>query len=309
MGKKYTKNTWTDEELVDDPLYNILQSDDTPINEEVKIELSTEVIAAGSPVNASRMNNIENGIDALDDALDLENAPEKEEPIAGDLLLLADSEDDYAHKSVDVSALGGGNAPETTAENDFQVGNGLGAWVKKTLAEVLTILGKAAANGLASLDASSKVIQDPANATSTPTASKIPIADAGGKLDGWVKRIVEWRVIGKDAALTTGDGKDYFIVPADLDGYKLVDFDVAVDTVSSSGAPTVQLHNATDNQDVLSTPATIDASEYTSYTAATPPVIDTDHDDVATGDRLRCDVDAAGTDTKGLTLIMVFQEN
>jgi hypothetical protein len=31
-----------------------------------------------------------------------------------------------------------------------------------------------------------KVDQDPANATATPTASKIPIADSGGKLDAWV---------------------------------------------------------------------------------------------------------------------------
>jgi hypothetical protein len=81
---------------------------------------------------------------------------------------------------------GAGSAPATTAENDFQVGGGAGTWVKKTLAQTLTILGKAAASGLASLNGSSKVVQDPANATATPTASKISIADAGGKLDGWI---------------------------------------------------------------------------------------------------------------------------
>lgn len=48
------------------------------------------------------------------------------------------------------------------------------------------ISSKGQANGLASLDASSKVVQDPVNATPTPTASKIPIADGSGKLDGWV---------------------------------------------------------------------------------------------------------------------------
>jgi hypothetical protein len=36
---------------------------------------------------------------------------------------------------------GGGSAPVTTAENDFQVGDGAGAWIKKTLAETKTILG------------------------------------------------------------------------------------------------------------------------------------------------------------------------
>jgi hypothetical protein len=45
---------------------------------------------------------------------------------------------------------------------------------------------KAVASGYPSLDGSSKVVQDPANATATPTANKIPIADANGKLDGWI---------------------------------------------------------------------------------------------------------------------------
>lgn len=50
------------------------------------------------------------------------------------------------------------------------------------------IASKAAASGLASLDANSKVVQDPANATATPTQNKIPIADGvGGKLAvGWL---------------------------------------------------------------------------------------------------------------------------
>lgn len=77
----------------------------------------------------------------------------------------------------------------STASNDFLIGSGSNSWIKKTLAEVLAILGKDAASGLASLDASSKVVQDPANATATATASKIPIADASGNLDTWIKRV------------------------------------------------------------------------------------------------------------------------
>lgn len=48
------------------------------------------------------------------------------------------------------------------------------------------VANKAAANGYASLNASSKVVQDPANATATPSANKIPIADSNGLLDAWV---------------------------------------------------------------------------------------------------------------------------
>lgn len=44
------------------------------------------------------------------------------------------------------------------------------------------------ASGLATLDGSSKVVQDPANATATPTASKIPIATSGATLDGWISQ-------------------------------------------------------------------------------------------------------------------------
>jgi len=46
-----------------------------------------------------------------------------------------------------------------TAANDFLVASGAGAYVKKTLAETLTVLGKAAASGLASLDASTVVVE------------------------------------------------------------------------------------------------------------------------------------------------------
>jgi len=47
-----------------------------------------------------------------------------------------------------------------------------------------------AASTLATLNASTKVVEDPANATATPTASKIPIADGTGKLDaGWIPLI------------------------------------------------------------------------------------------------------------------------
>lgn len=53
---------------------------------------------------------------------------------------------------VNGTPVGGGSAPATTAANDFQVGNGAGAWIKKTLAEVKTILGLGTAAYTASTD-------------------------------------------------------------------------------------------------------------------------------------------------------------
>lgn len=55
-----------------------------------------------------------------------------------------------------------------TAVNDFLVASGAGTFVKKTLAETLTILGKATASGLASLDANSKVVQGTLRADDGP---------------------------------------------------------------------------------------------------------------------------------------------
>ena len=57
---------------------------------------------------------------------------------------------------------------------------------------------------------------------------------------------------------------------------------------------------------MLTTKLTIDASETTSYTAATAAVIDTAHDDVATGDLIAVDVDVAGTRRKGLGVVFTF---
>ncbi len=60
-----------------------------------------------------------------------------------------------------------------TAANDFLVASGSGAFAKQTLAQTLTTLGKAAASGLASLNASTKVVEQPASISdfleTTPT--------------------------------------------------------------------------------------------------------------------------------------------
>ena len=61
-----------------------------------------------------------------------------------------------------------------------------GAIAALSIAQVKTLLGAGVASGLATLSAGTLVVENPANATATPTASKIPIADGAGKLDGWL---------------------------------------------------------------------------------------------------------------------------
>lgn len=107
-------------------------------------------------------------------------------------------------------------------------------------------------------------------------------------------------------ALTTGDGKNYWRVPAILNGWEITAVAAHVTTASSSGTPTFQIHNVTDTVDVLSTALTIDASEKDSSTAATAAVINSSNKTVATADELRIDVDVAGTGTKGASVEITF---
>ena len=114
------------------------------------------------------------------------------------------------------------------------------------------------------------------------------------------------KIFGDDEAVTTGDGKLHFTIPPGLNGMNLVSVGLHVYTVSTSGLPTVQIHNLTDAEDMLSTLLTVDENEKDSKDADTPAVIDTDHDDVATGDELRFDVDVAGNGA-GLEIRLGFR--
>jgi len=124
------------------------------------------------------------------------------------------------------------------------------------------------------------------------------------------KRIIELVVLDGTSLLSVKDllGDFYFVIPSDLNGWYLVDADAAVFTVSSSGLPTFQIHNLSLGQDVLSTKITVDATEYTSFSAATPPVINPTYKTVSTGQLIRFDGDVAGTGTKGALFILVFQK-
>ncbi|MDQ5886056.1 MAG: hypothetical protein QG628_453 [Patescibacteria group bacterium] len=108
--------------------------------------------------------------------------------------------------------------------------------------------------------------------------------------------------LGSDLAV--GDGKAYFTVPLSMNGLTIQSVHASVTTVSSSGTPTIQIARIRSGTpvDVLSTAVTIDVSENSSYTAAVAPVVNTSNDDLATGDFLRVDIDAAGTGSKGLNV-------
>jgi hypothetical protein len=98
-------------------------------------------------------------------------------------VLRATSATAYGFGTIAASSLSDATATPTASKIPIADGSAkLDGWITTPI----LASEKAAVSGVASLDSSSKVVQDPANATATPTASKIPIADGSGKLAaGW----------------------------------------------------------------------------------------------------------------------------
>jgi len=127
-----------------------------------------------------------------------------------------------------------------------------------------------------------------------------------------VQRTIEVELIVQipQIEVVTGDGLMFFTVPDKLNNWLIDDVNIATPgTAASSGTTTVQIARvrAGTPVDVLSTKATIDATEFSSYTAAVGAVVDTANDDVVAGDFLRVDVDVAGVDAAGLQVIIKFR--
>lgn len=110
---------------------------------------------------------------------------------------------------------------------------------------------------------------------------------------------------GTDTA--TGDAKAYFTVPSQLNGFNLTAVKATVYTAGTTNTTDIQIRNKTQTADMLTTKITIDSTETDSATAATPAVIDTSNDDVATGDVIAIDIDAvSSTPSKGLFVLLTF---
>jgi len=70
MAKVFTKKVWVDETLSGSARYRIADNGGTVIHDDVQISLKTGVVQAGDPVDATNLNHIENGIEALETKLD-----------------------------------------------------------------------------------------------------------------------------------------------------------------------------------------------------------------------------------------------
>lgn len=143
--------------------------------------------------------------------------------------------------------------------------------------------------------------------TWTSTAKYVSPDSLAGSTIFWVKT-VQLFIFDNLTEVTTWDGKSYFVVPQALNGMNLVRVHALVLTAWTTWTTDIQIANVTDTVDMLSTKLTIDSTETWSDTAATPAVIDTTKDDVATNDLIRIDVDATSTTkAKGLIITLEFQ--
>lgn len=106
---------------------------------------------------------------------------------------------------------------------------------------------------------------------------------------------LEYALSDETTTITTGTAVLTARVPY---AFKVLEVRSSLNTVSSSGLVTVDINES--GSTILSTKLSIDASEKTSKTAATPAVIsDTTLADDA---ELTFDIDAAGTGAKGLKI-------
>jgi hypothetical protein len=116
-----------------------------------------------------------------------------------------------------------------------------GAWETWVNAALL-----GAANGVATLNASSLVVQNPANAQTTPAADKIPLANGSGKIDnGWLNTGAG---NGLDADTLDGQHGTYYLNRANHTGTQtastISDFDTQVRTnrLDQMAVPTASIN-------------------------------------------------------------------
>ncbi len=223
------------------------------------------------------------------------------------------------------SRLSDARTPTDGSVTDAKVASGAAIALSK-LASISTarILGRTTAGTgvieeLSSVDSFVSAASDTtagkvelATAAETTTGTDATRAVTPDGLAGSVFGIKEAAIQASDmsTAITTGDGKAFFRVPASFNGMNLIRAHASLGGAqSTSGTPTIQIRRVRSGipADMLSTKITIDANESSSDTAATAPVIDTGNDDVATGDLLFVDIDVAGTGAKGLQVTLEFQ--
>lgn len=179
----------------------------------------------------------------------------------------------------------------THSGSAFIVSNGTD-WLSRTQSQAINDLGGTA---------TAAQINTGTNATSFIVPDAFAASNFG-------VRVVGIQVTGTATAMSLGDGVAIFRIPSVMNGMNLTGVAAQVYTAGTTNVAQIQIRNKTDAVDMLSTKLFIDSAEVDSSTAATAYVINTDADDVATGDLIAVDIDAVhGSAASGLVVELSFQ--
>ena len=124
-----------------------------------------------------------------------------------------------------------------------------------------------------------------------------------------INRIIQLIIYDKDTAVPNLTNDVFRLtIPEDLDGYKVVGIGVCVNTADADDFLDLDVRNSRLSHSIFSARPTIDATEKTSYTSEQPGTIDTDYDDLQTGDELIFDLKQEYGSFEGLQVILTVQK-
>lgn len=201
---------------------------------------------------------------------------------------------------VDAAVTAGAGAP-TNADYLVKTANG-SLSAERVVTDTTTVTWDWATGGQAKAQIPTDVPLpgSPTTTTQSGTDSSTKVATTAQVQAALAKQaeVLGFAVSDETTAITTGTAKITFRMPFAM---TLTAVRANLNTVSSSGTPTIDIKES--GTTIFSTKVTIDASELTSTTAATPAVLsDTSLADDA---EMTVNIDVAGTGAKGLKIWLI----
>lgn len=309
----YIRTNWTDEILIGAERFKILNNTNVAVSawaelQNCQVQLVNVVDVAGTPLDASHLNNLEQGVVDANTGVGL-SVKGRSASNTGDIADIVAGSDGYALRRSGTTLGFGQLLAAGLASNAVENAKIINGAVTPNKLE--GSLADPAADRILFYDFSAGTFQwltVGAGLTLSGTDLSIPAANND--------TLLHFSLLSSVEALQVKDGVFYWTVPPELTGANLVSAQAYILSPSTSGTPTVRLsrgRRASPTSAVsvwdsmFSTNITIDANEYSSTDAAVQRVINTSYDDIVTRDVIRFDVTVAGTGAKGLDVSVVFR--
>jgi len=124
-----------------------------------------------------------------------------------------------------------------------------------------------------------------------------------------INRVFHLIIFDKDTAVPNlSDDFFRFIVPQDLNGYKIVNVGLLVNASGDVDAMELDITNSRLSQSIFSQIPMINGDGLTSYNSDQPGTINTNYDDLQTGDQLIFDLEQEFGDFDGLQVALTVQK-